>query len=490
MVKSSSLFISLFIILTIESLALGLYYDNIGQGLVISFIIASLPIYLLKSAPQSRLTHHVSAAALMMFSFLHIHQAYGLIEVHFEIFIFMAILVIFKNWRIFITALLLVAAHHISFYFMQTGDVGVYVFDPQRLAFSTVLIHAVYATAEALIAAYIAHMLYQEYQGGKALESAIEKIARDPMKLDLSVRVDAKGSSALAQFNTLLNQLSSVVDSVHKEQQALIQGATKVAELQQLLTQNAEHKQTQNNLISQAGEQVSDGFSQVQSQSEHVADQYAMISTQLQGAMKEVHETDAQSHALAQMLDTTQQQLKDLESSCALISNLLNDINAIAEQTNLLALNAAIEAARAGEQGRGFAVVADEVRSLANTSKQATDKIAHTLKELVANSDKSTTSMGHCIDKVNIVEQLSSSVLEAISAVEQTMIVIKDDSDNVKEIVLQQASSTQQIAQQSVHVRELSEKDSINIHQLDEQVANMLNALDSLKAQVSRFVQR
>ena len=98
--------------------------------------------------------------------------------------------------------------------------------------------------------------------------------------------------------------------------------------------------------------------------------------------------------------------------------------------------------------------------------------------------------MGHCIDKVNIVEQLSSSVLEAISAVEQTMIVIKDDSDNVKEIVLQQASNTQQIAQQSVHVRELSEKDSINIHQLDEQVANMLNALDGLKAQVSRFVQR
>ncbi|WP_462156865.1 methyl-accepting chemotaxis protein [Pseudoalteromonas sp. GB56] len=487
MVKPSSLISSLLVVLLIESVALGLYYDNLAQGTLIGLLIASLPIYLLKTAPQSRLTHHIGAAALMMFSFLHIHQSFGLIEVHFEIFILMAMLIVFTNWKIFITALALVAAHHLSFYFMQINQLEVYVFDPDRLAFSTVLIHAVYATAEAAIAAYIAYMLQLEYRGGKALEDAVNEIAKDPMKLNLSVRVKAKKSRALQQFNVLLDTVNSALLTLQNEHSTLHNGAQELAQLQTNLTQRVAHKREQNEQIAHAGERVAHGFTQVHDQSDRVAAQHNHITDELSGAMSQVQQTDSESHALGDLLEHTQQQVKELDTSCGLISNLLNDINAIAEQTNLLALNAAIEAARAGEQGRGFAVVADEVRALANTSKQATDKIATTLKELISNSNNSVSSMGECIDKVSTVESLSSSVLSAITSVATTMEQIRTDSDAVNDIVALQAENTQHIATYSNHMKTDFEHDAHNIAQLDVQISNMLIAVDKMKSHIARF---
>ena len=72
----------------------------------------------------------------------------------------------FVEWRVFITALAFVAVHHLSFYFLQINEVGLYVFDPDRLYFSTVLIHAVYAIVEAIVAGYIAKTLHRERSSG------------------------------------------------------------------------------------------------------------------------------------------------------------------------------------------------------------------------------------------------------------------------------------------------------------------------------------
>ena len=167
--KTNQLFTYLFSALFAESLLLAVVFDSYLSAFVIGIPALLVPLYFNRTAPQSAITRHVSALAAMIFAALHIHQANGLIEVHFEIFILMAFLIIYQDWRVFITAILVVAVHHISFYFLQVNDVGVYIFDQDRLVFTTVIIHAIYAIIEAFIAGYMAKTMAEESKAGQEL---------------------------------------------------------------------------------------------------------------------------------------------------------------------------------------------------------------------------------------------------------------------------------------------------------------------------------
>ncbi len=98
------LFTVIFSLLFIESIGVGLYFGTLSEAFIVGLPLCLLPIWLLKTQPNNALTPHVVAAAIMMFSFLHISTNYGLIEVHFEIFILMAVLIMSVQWGVFITA--------------------------------------------------------------------------------------------------------------------------------------------------------------------------------------------------------------------------------------------------------------------------------------------------------------------------------------------------------------------------------------------------
>ena len=138
--KINKVFSSVLVLLFCESIAIAFFYGTFAEALVIGIPALVVPIWMMNTAPNATLTKHASALSAMIFAALHIHQMNGLIEVHFEIFILMAILIIFKDWKLFISAITLVALHHTAFYFMQVDGVGVYIFDEDRLLFSTVVL--------------------------------------------------------------------------------------------------------------------------------------------------------------------------------------------------------------------------------------------------------------------------------------------------------------------------------------------------------------
>ena len=96
-------------VLFIESLVLALFYDNFASAILIGLPALLVPLYFFQSTPEATINKHVTAIALMVFSALHIHQTFGLIEVHFEIFILMALLIVYQDWRVFVTAIIVVA---------------------------------------------------------------------------------------------------------------------------------------------------------------------------------------------------------------------------------------------------------------------------------------------------------------------------------------------------------------------------------------------
>lgn len=483
----SRLFTIIFSLLFIESIGIGLYFGTLTEAFLVGLPLCLLPIWLLKTQPDSKITPHVVAAAIMMFSFLHIQQAYGLIEVHFEIFIFLAMLIMFIEWRVFITAIVFVAIHHLSFYYLQTQNTGFYVFDPDRLAFSTVLIHAAYAIVEALVAGFIAKTLQLERRAGLSLSYATEQIMQEPNQVKLSMRADDTTSKAVVGFNTLLEYLSDVIKQVQVQSDSLKNNSKELIHVHDELANSAQQRNAQTDDIANSGSKVAHGFKLVEQESDTLKQQVNSITESANVALEEVSQTDRKSTELLTLLTNTEEQLSHLVAAGDVITSLLNEISGIADQTNLLALNAAIEAARAGEHGRGFAVVADEVRSLANSSQATTTKIASTLTDLVNNSRTSTQSMNQCVEFVVDLTKISATMKENISSMSDQIQAVSASTNSVAQVVAEQAGNTEQIAMSTDQMRQNQYQETKIVEQLTTKVQLIDVSIDVLEQSIAKF---
>ncbi|MFR9719603.1 methyl-accepting chemotaxis protein [Aeromonas diversa] len=192
------------------------------------------------------------------------------------------------------------------------------------------------------------------------------------------------------------------------------------------------------------------------------------------------------THQLAQKLQHAGQVIAEVNTMSSKIGNILEVIRGIAEQTNLLALNAAIEAARAGEQGRGFAVVADEVRNLASRTSDSTSEINAMIEGLQQAVSRAVKEMEECSGEMEASVQQSSDANGAMEEIQGIVTQINDMASQIAAAAEQQQATSAEIATNLNHISDISD---LNYRGID-QVAGTSQQLDRLAERQQELVSR
>jgi methyl-accepting chemotaxis protein len=294
----------------------------------------------------------------------------------------------------------------------------------------------------------------------KRVVTAIYDVAHGDGDLTQRIKVECKNEVGefAHQFNIFIELIHEIIKANKNIVDGLYESADTVSTITNLTAEKAEQQRGATDMVATAAEQLSYSVSSVSNNSSlasHSADEADELVSKGMIVVKQAADS---IYTLAKTIENASDVVNNVNQDSAKIGEVLDVIRSIADQTNLLALNAAIEAARAGEQGRGFAVVADEVRSLASRTQESTESIHQIIEDLQSNAAEAVSAItegkSHAeigVDKSELVQEVLLSITQAISN-------IKMQSTEIANSTGEQAKASEEITQRASAIRKLSEE--------------------------------
>ncbi len=266
-------------------------------------------------------------------------------------------------------------------------------------------------------------------------------------------------SAASEELSAVTAQTSSIIQSQHSETEQVATAMNEMTATVQEVAQNINHT------ASAASE----------------ANEHTMSGQQVVG------QAVSQIGQLAEQIEQASATINDLEQQSEGINSVLDVIKGIAEQTNLLALNAAIEAARAGEQGRGFAVVADEVRTLAGRTQESTEEINQMIEKLQSGSQRAVQVMEKSREQARAVVTHATESGAALSTIATAVTKINDMSTQIASAAEEQSAVSEEINRNIVQINDMANDTANGAAQTSEASQDLARMATELQGIVSQF---
>ncbi len=307
---------------------------------------------------------------------------------------------------------------------------------------------------------------------------------------DLTKRLAVNSTDEIGQlsghFNNFMNKLQSVItDVVHSANQLSV-SAEQMSQVSAESNQGISQQNNETIQVATAITEMSSTIEEVARNTENATNAAINADHEAQSGSRFVDETMDSIKALAAEIDSSSEVLDTLKSHSEGIGTVLDVIKGIADQTNLLALNAAIEAARAGEQGRGFAVVADEVRTLAKRTQDSTSEIERIISDLQSGADQAVSVMQSSKAKSNTTVEKGQQTSEVLLSVITAINTVLDMNTQIGTAAQEQSAVTQEVSGNITNIQTISEKTALGAdlaNRASQEVANLSSELQRLVSQ-------
>jgi methyl-accepting chemotaxis protein len=323
--------------------------------------------------------------------------------------------------------------------------------------------------------------------GVKEIEQTAQRLAGG----DLKARVDCCTKDELGQIATAFNKMAGKFQGAINQVKDSISQLAAAAEETSAVT-----SQTTAGINQQLSEtsQVATAMNEMSATVQEVARNAVEAASAAQEADSTFHQgkqvIDKVIHAIGELsseVDEASSVIQQLEVESKNIGSVLDVIKSIAEQTNLLALNAAIEAARAGEQGRGFAVVADEVRTLAGRTQESTTEIEDMIGKLQAGTNNAVKVMASGKEMTQVGVEQAAAAGEALQTINAAVERISGMNTQIASASEEQSSVTEEINRSIVSINEVAEQSATGAQQTSQASDDLAKLADQLKGLVDRF---
>jgi len=319
----------------------------------------------------------------------------------------------------------------------------------------------------------------------KETSTAAQQIANN----DLTATVNPKSDKDVFghSFKKMVHNLSTMVRMLSDSARELVSAATEIASSAEQMSKGAKDQSDQVNQVSTAVEEMTATILESSKNAGEATNAAKSASDTATGGGRIVNDTIQGMQTISQVVRQSAESIANLATSADQIGEIIGVIDDIADQTNLLALNAAIEAARAGEQGRGFAVVADEVRKLAERTGKATGEITEMIKGIQKQTEEAVGSMEAGIQQVDKgrehADRAGNSLTEIVTMAQRVTEMISQIATATEE----QSSAAEQISKNLEHISSVTRETANGAEQSAAAAEELNRQADGLQQVVAKF---